>query len=466
MRVHFLGAAQQVTGSRYYLEAAGLKLVIDCGMFQERAYVKRNWQASVVPPDEIDAVLLTHAHLDHSGLLPRLVGEGYRGPIYCTPPSRDLAEIILYDAAHIQEEDAAFKAKRHRREGRKGRFPAEPLYRTEDAKETLPLFRTIGYNAELDLGNGVTAMFHDAGHILGSAMLELRLPTPSGQRVMIFSGDIGQWDKPIIRDPTLLTSADYVVMESTYGDRNHRDSGDVEDQLETLINEAVAAGGNVVIPTFAVERAQELMYHVGRLIRAKRIPRLMVFLDSPMAANVTDVFRDHRAEMDEETQAMIDSGELPLQYPGLNVVRSRTKSKAINRIGGSCIIMASSGMCTAGRIKHHLAHNVGRPQSTIIFVGYQARGTLGHELSSGAKQVRIHGARHNVKARVAHLHGLSAHGDCNDLMRWLGHFNPAPKRVFLTHGEKESAEALAAIIRKNTPCDVDVPAYGSAVELD
>ena len=289
MQIQFLGANGQVSGSRYLVQAGGVRLLVDCGLFQERAFLERNWEPSPVPPDTIDSVLLTHAHLDHSGLIPRLVREGFSRPVVTTAASADLARIVLRDAGHLQEEDAAFKLRRHQREGRKGRHPVVPLYTAADAEKALPLFRGVRYGSVTPINDRVKVCFHDAGHILGSAMLELEVHENGQVRRLVFSGDVGQWDKPLVRDPSLLAHADYVVVESTYGDRNHQDDGDVEDRLCEVVNHTVEAGGNLIIPVFAVERAQELMYHLSRLVWEDRIPHLLAFLDSPMAVNVTDV---------------------------------------------------------------------------------------------------------------------------------------------------------------------------------
>ncbi len=447
------------------LEVDGLRVLVDCGLFQERAYLGRNWEPSPVAAETIDYLLLTHAHVDHCGLIPRLVGEGFGGTILCTGASKDLIEIVLRDSAHIQEEDAAYKAKRHRREGRKGRYPAEPLYKLENVEAALPLFRQVTYGEPVPLNEQVAVTFHDAGHILGSAILEVNIRRNGETRRVLFTGDLGERDKPIIRDPTVLEGGDYVVMESTYGGRAHADDGPVEDQLCEVINDTARAGGNIVIPTFAVERAQELMYHIGRLVREDRIPRLKVFLDSPMAVDVTEVFRRHRECMDEEALALLESGEPPLRFAGLKLVRSVAESKAIKEIKESCIIMSSSGMCTAGRIKHHLANNVSRPENVILFVGYQARGTLGRELVEGKRTVRIHGQRRRVKAGVRQIHGLSAHADQVGLLEWIGHLKQPPRRVFLTHGEEDEAGKLAEKIRAKKGWTVEVPEYQEECRL-
>jgi len=466
MKVRFLGAVRQVTGSRYLLETGDLRILVDCGLFQERAFLGRNWEPFAVPPDTVDYLLLTHAHLDHSGLIPKLVGAGFTGPILTTGASIDLAEIILKDAGHIQEEDAAYKRKRHQREGRTGPYPVVPLYTGDDVQAALPLFERVRYNQPKHLNDRVTVTYHDAGHILGSAMLELTVRENGKTRTVVFSGDIGQCDKPIIRDPSVFEQADYVVMESTYGGRDHQPTRDVDDQLCDIINTTVDAGGNIVIPTFAVERAQELVYDIGRLVREDRIPNLMIFLDSPMAVDATEVFRRHRECLDDEAMEILESGYRLFKFPGFKPVRSTSESKAINRIRGSCIIMSTSGMCTAGRIKHHLVNNISRPESTIVFVGYQAGGTLGRELANGKSPVRIHGQQREVRARITQIHGLSAHADQGALLRWLGHLESPPRCVFLSHGEEEGANHLAGEIRSRWGWAVQVPSYRDQYDLD
>lgn len=466
LSLQFLGATRQVTGSCYLLEANGTRILVDCGMFQERDYQSRNWAKFPVEPDTIDFLLLTHAHLDHSGLIPKLVREGLRCPILTTAASRDIAEIILEDAANIQEEDAAYKRKRHEREGRTSAYPETPLYRVRDAEAALPLFKPVPYASPQALHEQLTVTYHDAGHILGSALIEIVANRNGETRTLVFSGDLGQKNKPIVCDPSTLARADYVVMESTYGGRRHENTGDVEDQLARIINETVEAGGNIVIPTFAVERAQELMYHVGRLVYAERIPHLMAFLDSPMAVDVTEVFRRHRELMDDDARDRLDAGEKLFRFPGLKLVQTAQDSKGINRIRGSCIIMAGSGMCTAGRIKHHLVQNISRPESTILFVGYQAEGTLGREIADGRKTVRILGSPREVKARIEQITGLSAHADHDGLLDWLGAFESPPRRVFLTHGETAAAEALAQAIQKQHDYEVTIPTYRQTIELD
>ena len=465
MKLQFLGAARQVTGSQAYLGADGVRVLVDCGMFQEREFQERNWEPSPVRARDLDAILLTHAHVDHCGLAPKLVRDGFRGAIITTGASADLIELVLRDSAKIQAEDAAYKKRRHRRERRRGKHPVKPLYTVQDVERTLTLVKPVAYEQTVGVGDGCTAVLHDAGHILGSAMIELTLRAEGKSRRLVFSGDIGQWGKPLVRDPTALAEADYIVMESTYGDREHQNDGDVETQLAEVIGTTVGRGGNVVVPIFAIERAQEFIYYITRLRQAERIPAVPVFLDSPMAANATEIFRRHRECFDLEAWQLITSGHSPLQLPGLKMTRAVEESKEINNHGGPAIILSTSGMCTAGRIKFHLRQNIGRPECTILFVGYQAKGTLGRQILDGKPEVRIHGRVHLVKAQVEQVRGFSGHADRAGLFRWLGYFNHPPKQLFLNHGEEGEALALQSFLRERLDWNVTVPQYGEVVDL-
>jgi metallo-beta-lactamase family protein len=465
MKLRFLGANRQVTGSRYLLEGGGIRLLVDCGLFQEREDLHHNWEPSPVPPGDVDRLLLTHAHLDHSGLLPKFVAEGYAGPVLTTPASMELSRIVLEDAARIQEEDAAHKKRRHEKEGRRGPYPEVPLYTGRDAEIAMRLFERAPYGERVALNGHVDVLYHDAGHILGSAMIEVEVREAGDRRRVIFSGDIGAWDRPLAHDPSVFAEADYVVMESTYGDRDHEAGEPIPDALARIINDAVDRGGNVVIPTFAIDRAQAMLFYLGELVRAGRIPRLTIFVDSPMAVDVTTLYKGYRHLLDEQAQHLFDRGEHPFQFPGLHFVRSSDESRAINSIRSSCIVMAGAGMCTGGRIKHHLRHNISRPESTVLFVGFQARGTLGRQIVDGRTPVRIHGRSYPGRARIEQLFGLSAHADRAGLMRWLGHFTSAPRRLFLTHGEPEASDALANQVRTTLGWDVQVPGFGAEVEL-
>jgi metallo-beta-lactamase family protein len=466
VRVQFLGAARQVTGSQYYVEADGARLMVDCGMYQERAFLARNWDKSPVRLRDLDALLLTHAHVDHCGLAPKLVQEGFRGPIITTFASADLVELVLRDAAEIQMEDAAFKEKRHRREGRRSQTSVKPLYTMRDVDRTLPLLESVAYDQPVRINDRVHAVFHDAGHILGSAMIELRVSDHGQPRRIVFTGDMGQWGRPIVRNPAVMTEADYIVMESTYGDRDHENHGTVEAQLEKVVTETVAAGGKVVIPIFAIERAQEVIYHLNRLIQSRHIPEVPVFLDSPMAADVNEVFRNHRECFDADAEELVATGLSLLKFPSMHVVRSVDESKTINDLKGPAIIMATSGMCTAGRIKHHLAQHIGDPACTILFVGYQSQGTLGRQILDGNREVRIHGISRLVRAKVAQIQGISGHADRTGLIEWLKHFQRPPRHVFIVHGEQQASLAFAEQIRQEFGWNVSVPEYREMVTLN
>lgn len=462
----FHGATQNVTGSRFLIEANGARVLVDCGLYQERDYKSRNWDPFPVPPASVDAVILTHAHLDHCGLLPKLVREGFEGEVFCTAATADIARIVLLDAAKIQEEDAEFKRYRHKREGRKGPHPVVPLYTTEDAEAAINHFSPVAYEENVSVADGIEASFHDAGHILGSSMVMVRVTTDGESRRLLFSGDVGRWDLPILRDPTVFEQADYVLVESTYGDRLHRPTVEIPDALAGIVNETKQAGGNIVIPSFAVERTQELLFHLSGLLAEDRIPHLRVFVDSPMAIRVTDVFKRHPELFDEESQALLKQGRHPCDFPGLTMSKTASESKTINHIRGTAIIIAGSGMCTGGRIKHHLVANISRPESTVLFVGYQAVGTLGRVILEGAREIRILGQQHRVNARIAKLNAFSAHADRDELFRWLSGLKTPPRRVFVVHGEPKSASAFAAFLEEKTGWSVSIPSYGDRCVLD
>ncbi len=464
VKLHFLGAAQNVTGSRYLLENGKSRILIDCGLYQERDFKERNWNPFPVEPSSIEAIVLTHAHLDHSGFIPRLVKLGFRGKIYSTPATAEVTKIALLDSAHLQEEDAMYKKKRHEREGRKGPYPEVPLYTTEDVKTCLPLFEGVPYRKPFEAQPGLKVTFHDAGHILGSAMVSVEIGSSPLRRI-IFSGDIGRWGKPILKDPTLFDEADYVVTESTYGNRLHEDPADIESLVADVINTTKQAGGNIVIPSFAIERAQEVLYTLNNLLMDNRIPNLIVFLDSPMAIRVTEVFRRFPDLYDKEMTELVTSGHSPFRFPSLKMATSVEDSKAINYIRGSIIVIAGSGMCTGGRIKHHLVNNIERPECTILFVGYQAKGTLGRELVDGRGQVRILGEQRRVRAKIVQIQGFSGHADRKELFKWISHLKHAPKHVFITHGESEQSEAHAEHIRSELGWECTTPSYGDVVDL-
>ena len=464
--MRFLGAARNVTGSKFLVEANGLRVLVDCGLYQERDLRARNWEEFPVAPDSIDAVLLTHAHLDHCGLLPKFVREGFRGKIYCTAATAEIARIILLDAAHLQEEDAEFKRRRHEREGRKGPYPEIPLYRTEDAQKVFPLFRTLDYRQPVQLSEAVRATFYNAGHVIGSAMIMLNINEKGKETSILFSGDVGRKGKPILTDPTTFERADYVLVESTYGDRVHEPFPHIEERLAEIINTTKQAGGNVIIPSFALERSQEVLYHLNELLLADKIPHLLVFLDSPMAIRITEVFREHPELFDTEMIERLRQHSSPFDFPGLKMTETTEESKSINHIRGTVIVIAGSGMCTGGRVKHHLVNNITREESTVLFVGYQAVGTLGRIIVDGADEVRILGQKYPVRARIVQLHGLSAHADRDELFEWLSALKESPKDVFVIHGEPDSANSFRDFITEKTGWSVSVPDYNDEVVLD
>ena len=466
IKLKFLGAAQNVTGSRHLLETNGVRILVDCGLYQERQFRERNWAPFTVAADSINAVLLTHAHLDHCGLLPKLAREGFAGKIYCTAATAEIARIILLDSAHLQEEDAEYKRKRHEREGRKGPFPELPLYTTADAEACLPLFSPVKYREAIQLGDGIEATFYDAGHVLGSSIIRAKVRQNGQERIIIFSGDMGRPDRPIVCDPTVFDEADYVLIESTYGDRVHQETKDVKKMIGDVINATKKAGGNIITPSFALERAQELLYYINDLLLEDQIPHLMVFLDSPMAARITKVFRRHPELFDEEMTEFIQQNESPFNFPGLKMLGTTNQSKAINHIKGTVMVIAGSGMCTGGRVKHHLVNNITRRKSTIMFVGYQAVGTLGRLIVDGRKQVRILGRKYHVKAKVVRIHGFSAHADRDELFQWLSKLKKPPRKLFVVHGESESAHSFGNYVRKKTGWEVTVPAYQNEIILD
>lgn len=466
MKLSFLGAAQNVTGSRHLLQTNSTSILVDCGLYQERQFKDRNWDPFPMNPARIDAVLLTHAHLDHCGLLPKLVKEGFKGKIYCTDATAEIARIILLDAAHIQEEDAEHKRKRHKRQGRTGYRGDKPLYTTEDAQACLPLFTPVEYRQAVNLGDGVEATFYDAGHVLGSSIIRVKVRDKDQERIIIFSGDIGRPDRPIVCDPAVFDSADYVLIESTYGDRIHHDTENVKELIGQAINETINAGGNVIIPSFALERSQEVLYYINELLLDNEVPKMKVFLDSPMASKITAVFKKHPELFDAEMTEFVNNHESPFKLAALQMAGTARQSKAINHITEPIIIIAGSGMCTGGRIKYHLINNITKPQNTIMFVGYQAVGTLGRRIVEGAKKIRILGEQYEVRAKITRIHGFSAHADKQELLNWLKELDTPPRKVFVVHGESKSAIAFGDYIRQQTGWDVLVPAYGDEVILD
>ena len=442
MKLTFFGAAHAVTGSCHCLEVNGRKILIDCGLQQGRDEHDDN--ALDFSPSYIDYVLVTHAHIDHSGRIPLLVKEGFSGPIYTTRLTAQLLSIMLRDSAHIQESDAQWQNQKGKRAGRE---EVEPLYTLTDAEEALQLLNTQDYGQIFELCEGVEVRFCDAGHLLGSSCVEIWATENGVTKKLVFSGDLGNVDQPVIRDPSFVTEADYVIMESTYGDRNHQPPESYTEALAALIDDVFSKGGNIVIPSFAVGRTQELLYFLREIKNegmVKSVPNFTVCVDSPLAAEATKIYAgDLHGYLDEEAIAVLQGGDNLFTFPGLTLTQSTEESKALNMDKSSKIIISASGMCDAGRIRHHLKHNLWRPECAVVFVGYQGEGTLGRRLLEGAKSVKLFGEEIAVRARILNFPGLSSHADRDHLLDWIGHFSPKPDQVFVVHGDSEITDLFA-----------------------
>ncbi|MCK7594976.1 MBL fold metallo-hydrolase RNA specificity domain-containing protein [Pseudomarimonas salicorniae] len=462
IRVRFHGAVGEVTGSRHLVEALGHRVLLDCGLIQGgRDERGRNAAGFGFDPSGLDAVVASHAHIDHIGRLPLLVRRGYAGPIYATRATADLARIMLEDSARLAAADAE---RDNRGRQRRGEALVEPLYLLRDVHDTLRLFKPMDYGERREILPGITLCFEDAGHILGAAIVELVVEQSGQRRTLVFSGDLGPDHAPIMRDPTPMRQADLVLMESTYGDRNHRSRRETIDELGRVLEKAHEDGGNVLIPAFAVGRSQELLYWLARYWKEWGLERWQIILDSPMAARVTELYQRHTPLFDAQTRAMFEKGPHPFRLPNLRTVVDVQDSMAVNRRASGQIIIAGSGMCNGGRIRHHLRHNLWRENCDIIFVGYQARGTLGRQLVDGADFVNIFGEKIRVRARRHTIGGLSAHADQGQLAAWYGHFNGHPP-VALVHGEDEAREALAGVLQKQFRARVTLARARGSIEV-
>jgi metallo-beta-lactamase family protein len=461
-KITFLGAAGTVTGSKYLLDAGGKRLLVDCGLFEGSKQLKQlNWDKLPVDPASIDWIVLTHAHIDHTGYLPRIVRDGFRGPIYSNAATRELCELLLPDSAYLQEEDAKYAAKKKY----SSHTPPLPLYTVAEAQQTLTRFKEIPRKDPFTISPQFSVKSTDAGHILGSSSLQLTITESGKSCVVAFSGDIGRYGQPILNDPEPIAKADYILCESTYGDRDHP-TGSPADALADIINRVAKRGGAAVIPAFAVGRTQTIMYILRKLEEQQRIPRLPVYIDSPMAINVTDLYvkhhEDHSVEFQREEQT---GGRDPLNCHEVHMTRSVEDSKKINEVVAPCIIVSASGMCSGGRILHHLARRLPDSRSAVILAGYQGEGTRGRQLLDGAKYVRIHGEEVPVRAEICDVGQFSAHGDRGELARWLSGFTAAPKHAFLTHGDPPALKAFQGIVQAKFHWNVTIPALGDSFDL-
>lgn len=465
MKIRFMGADHEVTGSCHYVEVGDKKFLVDCGMHQGAdIYVHQDVPSNAA---DIDYVFVTHAHIDHSGLLPLLYARGFRGKIYATEATCDLCGIMLKDSAHIQESDAEWK---NRKAERAGREKVEPLYSMEDAENVLRLFVPVRYHNTVKVCDEIEAVFYDAGHLLGSSSIEMHLTENGVTKTVVFSGDIGNPDRPLVKDPEFLEKADYVLMESTYGDREHGEVGDFAQALAKVIDETLSIGGNVVIPAFSVGRTQEILYFIRRIKEERLLkyvnPAFPVVMDSPLAVEATHVFSLNISEcFDEEAMDLVSRGINPIAFPGLKVAVTSDESKMINFDKTPKVIISASGMCEAGRIRHHLKYNLWRAESTILFVGYQVPGTLGFNLLNGAKEVKLFGEPVKVAARIENLPGISGHADHTELLNWIKNFKTPVQKVFVVHGDNDVVDKFAQEVEQTTGFKSYAPYPGDAFDL-
>ena len=461
IKLQFLGAAGTVTGSKYLLTAGKSKIMIDCGLFQGLKELRlRNWEPCPCSGTTCDAVILTHAHIDHTGYLPRLVQQGFSGPIYATPSTVDLCEILLPDSAHLQEEEARYANKI----GSSKHKPAKPLYTARDAEETLKLFHKVPYHTTTKITKDITVTFYNAGHILGSSIVECRVKNDGKETVVLFSGDLGRYKAPILNDPEKIADTQYLIVESTYGNRTHSTESR-KDGLARVITECIKRGGCLLITAFAVGRTQEILYVLLELEDEKKIPVLPVYVDSPMAIDATKLFHRYHGEHDIEMKRFEENGKSPFQSKNVHFVRSKDESKSLNRTSLPAIIISANGMATGGRIMHHLMHRLPHERNIILFVGYQALGTRGRKMLEGELQVKLFGEMIPIRAKVEQLTCFSAHADADEIVCWLKTAGKAPQTVFITHGEPEASDALASRIEKELSWKTHIPRYLEEVLL-
>jgi metallo-beta-lactamase family protein len=469
MKITFLGAARTVTGSCFLLETKNTSMLVDCGMYQGRKTdTELNEADFPFNVGDLDYIFLTHSHIDHSGRIPKIYKDGFKGEILATKACVELCSIMLPDSGHIQEFENEWI---NRKRERAGKEPVEPLYTSQDAIDSMKLFRSIEYNEIINVNNEVSVRFNDAGHILGSAVIEVWLYEGEKEIKLVFTGDLGNHDIPILREPSIIKSADYLICESTYGDRLHEDNKDKFDKFMNAILDTLDRGGNIIIPSFAVGRAQEIIYELNKQYgkddpKFNKLLKTPVFVDSPLAINATEIFRNNVEFFDEEAQNYIEAGDHPLDFENLKFTRTADESKALNAIPGSKIIISASGMCDAGRIKHHLKHNLWRKDSTVLFVGYQAQGTLGRKIVDGAEKVRIFGEEVAINAKIQMIDGFSGHADKNGLISWIKKIENPPIKVFLVHGEEDSIKSLSEALEDKLNLLCEIPYRNDAYLLN
>ena len=474
MNITFLGATKTVTGSNFLVEGAGKKFLVDCGMYQGQAKDEMlNEAPFAFDVNEIDFMLLTHAHIDHSGRIPKLYKEGYRNKIYAHKATCDLCTIMLPDSGHIQEAEIEWRNRKRKREGKEA---LPPLYTQEEAEKSLEVFSPVKYDEIIEIDENIQVRFNDAGHMLGSSIIEIWITEDGKQSKIVFTGDLGNNDIPLLDSPTMIESADYLIMESTYGNRHHIRNDDKAELFLNVVSETLDKGGTVVIPSFAVGRTQEIVYEINMLKEQRNdeefkrkydtLMKVPVYVDSPLAISATEIFRENTNLFEPEVKEAMEKGDNPLEFPGLQFTRTADESKALNESNQSSIIISASGMCEVGRIKHHLKHNIWNPNNTILFVGYQAPGTLGRKIVDGAKKVKIFGEEINVAARIEYIEGFSGHADQKWLMNFIYSFFTKPKHIFLVHGEPEGQIELKRKIQEEINIPVSIPAYGEKYELD
>ncbi len=469
MKIKFTGAAGTVTGSCHYIEIEDKKILLDCGLFQGKKEVEDlNYEEFQFDPTEIDYLFLSHSHIDHSGRIPLLVKKGFKGKIYATKPASDLCSIMLMDSAHIHEVEAEWKT---RKALRKGEEEVLPLYNTKDAEESLKYFKPILYNQKVKIDENITLRFKDAGHILGSAIIELWIKENGQEEKLVFTGDLGMKNKPILRNPEIVEECDYLIIESTYGNRLHEEVEKRTEKLVDILVDTVKKNGTVVIPSFAVGRTQDIIYELNKYYdgheteTTKILKDIPVFIDSPLATKATEIFNKNPQAFDEEARGYIMKGDNPLFFKNLHFTQSVDESKALNISTEPKIIISASGMCEAGRIRHHLKHNLWRNNAAVVFVGYQADGTLGQRLKSGEKEVKILGEEIKVNAKIYSIEGFSGHGDRDDLIAWLKELKSAPKKTFIVHGEEDAREDFAETIKSELGIDTIIPKKDEEFEV-